>query len=70
MSRLISILLRVGLVVSAVAAIIGAVRMGLGFVLNLSWYWAGLMAAFAGPVSFALAIYLFERRDGVGKPNA
>ena len=70
MSRLISLILQVGLLLSAVAGILFAVRIILQQTIGGSWFWGGAMAAFAGPVFFALALQLFERRDGAGKPNA
>ena len=70
MSRAITLLLQAGLFLTAIAGILFAVRIILQQTVGGSWYWGGAMAAFAGPVLFALALYLFERRDAAGKLNA
>ena len=62
MTRAISLVLQIGLVVSSIAAILFALRIILEQILGGSWYWGGAMAAFAGPVAFSLALYLFEHR--------
>jgi uncharacterized oligopeptide transporter (OPT) family protein len=55
---------------AAVAGILFAIRIILQQTIGGSWYWGGAMAAFAGPVLFTIAFYLFERRDDTGKSNA
>lgn len=72
MSRAITLLLEIGLVISVVAAIGYAVQIALGVLFGTSWYWAGALAAFAGPVAFALALRLTSDRGAPGgkAPNA
>jgi hypothetical protein len=72
MNRVITLLLQAGLLVSTAAAIAYAVRILLGTLFDTSWYWAGALAALAGPVAFALALRLIsDRIDPDGKaPNA
>jgi hypothetical protein len=61
MSRAIVLLLQVGLMLSAIAGILFAVRIILQQTIGGSWYWGGAIAAFVGPVAFALALLLVER---------
>ena len=63
MSRAIVLLLQVGLMLSAVAGILFAVRIILQQTIGGSWYWGGAIAAFFGPVAFALALFLVERAE-------
>ena len=64
MKRLINLLLQAGLVLTAVAAILFAVRIILQQAVGIgTWYWAGATAVFLGPVAFAIAIWVFERSD-------
>ena len=63
MSRAIVLLLQVGLMLSAVAGILFAVRIILQQTIGGSWYWGGAIAAFVGPVAFALALFLVERSE-------
>jgi hypothetical protein len=61
MSRAINLLLEAGLIVSALGALAYAIRIILGTVINISWYWGGAIGAFAGPVAFAAALNLYQR---------
>jgi hypothetical protein len=64
-SRLISLLLQVALILSLLNAILFAVRIaiqqGLGFG---DWYWGGAIAVFVAPAALALASLLFDRVHG------
>ena len=62
MSRINVMVLEVGLLISSLAAILFALRIILQQVIGGSWFWGGAMAAFAAPVAFALALYLYDRR--------
>lgn len=64
MSRIVALLLEAGLIVSAIGAILYSLRIIMGSIIDVSWYWGGAMAAFAGPVAFALALFIHEKRDG------
>ncbi len=70
MSRAITLILQIGLLLSAAAGILFAVRIIVQQTIGGSWFWGGAMAAFAGPAFFALALHLFERREGAGKSDA
>lgn len=70
MSRAIQLVLQVGLLFSAIAAIVFAVRIVVGLTLGANWFWGGAVGAFLGPVSFAIALYLFERRPVTESNNA
>jgi hypothetical protein len=70
MKRLISLLLQAGLVLTAVAGILFAVRIILQQALGIGhWYWAGAVAAFVGPLAFAAALFVFERCLTSGAPE-
>ena len=64
--RLISILLIAGLVLSSIAAIAGSVRIIIGVLLGVQWFWGGAFAAYVGPLCFAAALYL-HRAAGAGR---
>ena len=70
MNRALTFLLQVGLALTSVAAILFAVRIIVQQTLGGSWYWGGAMAAFAGPVAFAVALRLHERGDSGTQPGA
>ena len=70
MSQVITLVLRVGVLLSAIAGILFAVRIILEQTVGGSWYWGGALAAFSGPVFFSAALYLFERRPPVRGPGA
>ena len=70
MDSMIRLLLQIGLILSTLAAFIASVRIFLGLGLGLNWFWGGPMAAYLGPVSFAFALFMFERRHGAGTPHA
>ena len=56
------IVLFVGLILSSIAAIAASLRIIFAFVHGTTWFWEGALAAYAGPVFFALALYLDEKR--------
>jgi hypothetical protein len=58
--RLIRILLQAGLALSGVGALVGSVRVILGFLLGAHWFWGGVLAAYLGPACFAGALRLHE----------
>ena len=70
MTRALTIMLQIGLAVTSVAAILFALRIILQQTIGGSWYWGGALAAFAGPVAFALALYLFERCASSAAPES
>lgn len=70
MSRAIQLTLQIGLLLSAIAGIVFAVRIIIGMTLGANWFWGGAVAAFIGPATFALALYLYERRPAVEARNA
>jgi hypothetical protein len=71
MKRFIGLVLQSGLVLTAVAAILIAVRIILHEVIGIgTWYWGGAVAAFIGPVAFAAALFLFERCITSGAPES
>lgn len=70
MSRAIQLTLQVGLLFSAIAAIVFAVRIIIGLTLGANWFWGGAVGAFLGPVSFAIALYLYERRVATESKHA
>ena len=62
MTRAITLLLQVGLVLTAIAAILFALRIILQQSLGIgSWYWGGAVAVFLGPLAFTAALAVFER---------
>ena len=65
MSQVITLILRVGVLLSGIAGILFTVRIILEQTVGGSWYWGGALAAFSGPVFFSAALYLFERRPPV-----
>jgi hypothetical protein len=69
MDRVIRILLLVGLVLSTIGAIGFSVRIILGSVLPVRWYWGGAIGAYAGPFLFAATLYLDELRRRVTSPS-
>ena len=71
MSRAIQLTLLLGLFLAGVAGIVFSARIILGLTLGANWFWGGAFAAYLGPISFAAALYLFERRDrGKGSADA
>ena len=71
MNRAIVIILQIGLVLSAIAGILFALRIILQqAAIGGGWHWGGAMAAFAGPVAFAFALYLFDRRPPMPKDGS
>ena len=65
MTRAITLLLQVGLVLTAIAAILFAVRIILQQALGIgSWYWGGAIAVFLGPLAFTAALALLGRNTG------
>ena len=74
MKRVITLLLQAGIVLTAIAAILFAVRMIVQQALGAgSWYWGGAIASFLGPVALAAALFVFERcasRITTESPNA
>lgn len=70
MSRAITILLEVGIVVTSIAAIFFAAKIILEQTIGGSWYWGGAIAAFTGPALFALALNLYQRSAGAAKAEA
>ena len=70
MKRAIVLLLQIGLMLTAIAAIIFAVRIILQLTIGGSWYWGGAIAAFTGPVAFAIALYVFERCNASGSSES
>jgi hypothetical protein len=77
MESVIRLSLSIGLLLSALAGIAYAGVVLVGTLLPVSWYWGGALAAFAGPLAFALAAYVNELRrnlapptQAVGKPDA
>lgn len=67
-------LLEFGILSSTVLAILYMVRMALGLVLNISWYWGAALACLTGPLLLVAAKFLHARTgvaDSVAsKPNA
>jgi hypothetical protein len=61
MDRALRFLLQIGLALACIAALTASARVIVGFMLGIHWYWAGVLAAFAGPVAFAAALFLFDR---------
>ncbi|WP_205480733.1 hypothetical protein [Sphingomonas arenae] len=67
MTRLVSLLLQVALVLSVLNAILFAVRIAIQQGLGVgTWYWAGAIAVFTAPAALALALLLFDRVYGAG----
>ena len=64
MSRVITIFLEIGILVTSIAAIIFAARIIVQQTIGGSWYWGGALAAFAGPALFALALSLYRPSAG------
>ena len=62
MDGLVRLLLTVGLVLASVAAFTASLRVIVGYMFGTEWYWGGVLAAYAGPVAFAAALYLLDRR--------
>ena len=61
MSRVITLLLEIGILVTSIAAILFAAKIILEQTIGGSWYWGGALAAFSGPALFALALNLYQR---------
>ena len=70
MNRAILLSLQLGMLLSTIAAIVFAIRIVVGLTLGANWFWGGAVGAFIGPVSFAIALYLFERRPATESKNA
>ena len=70
MSRVITILLEIGIVVTSIAAILFAAKIILEQTIGGSWYWGGALAAFSGPALFTLALSLYQRTAGAAKAEA
>ena len=62
MSRVITALLQVALLLSLVSAILQSIRMILQQSLGIGrWYWAGSLVAFLAPIALSLALLVFQR---------
>ena len=72
MNRVIDLLLKVGLVLSLIAALGQLVLMALDIFIfpDLRWYWGGALAYFAAPVTFALTRRLLADQLLWEKANA
>ena len=62
MSRAISFTFQAGILLSAAAGILFAIRIIPEQTIAGSWYWGGAIAVFVGPGLFAVALYVIERR--------
>lgn len=62
MERFVRLLLLTGLVLSTIGALAYAIRIVLGQIMGVSWYWAGAFVAYLGPLVFAAAMYFNELR--------
>ena len=56
------VVLHVGLILSSIAATSASLLIIVAFARGTTWFWEGALAAYAGPVFFALALYLDEKR--------
>ena len=71
MRRVITFLLQAGLALTAIAAILFAVRIIAQQVLGIgSWDWGGAIAVFLGPVAFTIALFVFEWSAGLNAPES
>ena len=62
-------LLEVGLLLGTVAALLYVVRMIVGTVTGLEWFWGGAIASLSAPPAFAAAIRLLAAPRSVGKTD-
>ena len=65
MSRALVLALQIGVLVSAVAAILSSIRIILQQTVGGSWFCGCAMAAFAAPAFFAVALFLVRRSEAV-----
>jgi len=61
MDRAARLLLLTAILLSTIAAIVASVRVIFGFTLGSNWYFAGVLAAYAGPLALAAALRLYEQ---------
>ena len=62
MERFVRLLLLAGLILSTIGALAYSMRIVLGQLMGVTWYWGGALVAYFGPLVFAGALYLNELR--------
>jgi hypothetical protein len=67
--RINQVLLEAGLLLGSLAAILYLVRMIIGSILGVEWFWGGAVASLFAPLSFAAALRLTAGPTGSGNSN-
>jgi len=61
MERVARLILLIGLIFSGFVALIFSVRILLGQILGVSWFWGGAIGAYFGPLAFAAALFVYDK---------
>jgi len=54
-------MLLIGVIISSFVALVFSVRILLGQLLGVGWFWGGAIGAYFGPLAFAAALFVYDR---------